>query len=141
MLRQCELIYVIADERDVILLRTKYRKAKVLLYPIKATPEKIREMFISMLHRANSLRDQPEFYNTLTNNCTSNILLHFNEINEQKLPANMKALFPGYADQLVFDLNLIDSTLPFEQLQQQCDITKKANRYAEDIEFSQRIRE
>ena len=141
LLRQTELMYVIADERDVILLRTKHRKDRVYLYPIRASRERIRDMFVSMLHRANQLRTQPEFYNTLTNNCSSNILRHFNHVNERKLPANLKVLFPGYSDQLVYDLGLIDSQLSFDSLQLRSEITEKANQFAEDPDFSQRIRE
>ncbi len=140
LLRQCELMYVVADERDVILLRTKYRNDRVYLYPIRASREKIRDMFVSMLRRANQLRDQPEFYNSLTNNCSSNILKHFNHVNERKLPANLKVLFPGYSDRLIYDLGLIDSQLPFDKLKHQSEITEKANRFANDVEFSQLIR-
>ena len=141
MLRQCELMYVVADERDLILLRTKYRKDRVYLYPIRASREKIRDMFVSMLRRANQLRIQPEFYNSLTNNCSSNILQHFNHVNERKLPVNLKVLLPGYSDRLVYDLGLIDSQHSFDKLQQGSEITEKANRFAEDANFSQRIRE
>jgi len=141
MLRQCELMYVVADERDLILLRTKYRKDRVYLYPIRASREKIRDMFMSMLRRANQLRIQPEFYNSLTNNCSSNILQHFNHVNERKLPVNLKVLLPGYSDRLVYDLGLIDSQHSFDKLQQGSEITEKANRFAEDAKFSQRIRE
>ena len=141
MLRQCELIYVIADERDVILSRTRYWRDRVYLYPIRASRENIRNMFISMLHRANRLRTRPEFYNTLTNNCTSNILRHFNHVNERKLPASLNILFPGYSDRLVYDLGLIDRRLTFDRLQRQSEISEKANRFADDPRFSQRIRE
>jgi len=140
LFRQCELMYVIADERDLILLRTKYRGDRVFLYPIRATPERIRDMFVSMLRRANQLREQPEFYNTLTNNCTSNLLKHFNHVNERKLPANLKVLFPGYSDQLIYDLELIDGSLDFQRLKRQCEITEQANRFADDLQFSRRIR-
>jgi len=112
----------------------------VFLYPIRATPERIRDMFVSMLRRANQLREQPEFYNTLTNNCTSNLLKHFNHVNERKLPANLKVLFPGYSDQLIYDLELIDGSLDFQRLKRQCEITEQANRFADDLQFSRRIR-
>ncbi len=141
LLRQCELMYVIADERDVILLRTKHRSDRVYLYPIQTSREKIRKMFVSMLRRANQLRIQPEFYNTLTNNCSSNILQHFNHVNDRKLPANLKVLFPGYSDQLIYDLGLIGGPLSFESLQQSSEITEKAKRFAKDAAFSQRIRD
>ena len=62
-------------------------------------------------------------------------------MNERKLPANLKVLFPGYSDRLVYDLGLIDSQLPFDRLQRRSEITEKVNRFAEDAEFSQRIRE
>jgi len=140
LFRQCELMYVIADERDLILLRTKYRNDRVFLYPIRAAPERIRDMFVSMLRRANQLGEQPEFYNSLTNNCTSNLLKHFNHVNEHPLPANLKILFPGYSDQLIYDLGLIDSPLDFHSLKRQSEITEKANRFADDLHFSQQIR-
>ena len=141
LLLQCELMYVIADERDVILLRTKHRSDRVYLYLIKTSQENVREMLVSMLRRANRLRVQPEFYNTLTNNCSSNILQHFNQLNDRKLPANLQVLFPGYSDQLVYDLGLIGSQMSFQSMRQLSEITGKANRFAEDAEFSQRIRQ
>ena len=61
LFRQYELMYLIADERDVIRLRTSYRGDDVYLYPIKASPEAIRRLFVAMLARANRLREQPEY--------------------------------------------------------------------------------
>lgn len=141
MLRQCELIYVIADERDVLSLRAIHRMDRVYLYPVQASPKKIRDMFVSMLRRANRLHEQPEFYNTLTSNCTSNILRHFNDVSERPLAANLKVLFPGYSDRLLYDLGLIDNELPFDSLRRRCEITEKIKRFADVAEFSRRIRE
>jgi len=141
LLRQCELMYVIAAERDLILLRTLHRNDRVYLYPIRASPGKCRELFVSMLSRANHLRNTPEFYNSLTSNCTSNLLKHFNHVNHRKLPANLKILFPGYSDRLVYDLGIIDTRLDFDSLKSQSEISDKANRFAEDSRLSTRIRE
>jgi len=141
LLRQCELMYVIAAERDLILLRTRHRKDRVYLYPIRASPRKCRDMFVSMLRRANQLRETPEFYNSLTNNCTSNLLKHFNHVNQQKLPANLKVLFPGYSDRLVYDLGIVDTQLDFDSLKTQSEVSDKANRFIESTELSRRIRE
>ena len=141
MLRQCELIYVIADERDVLPLRAIHRNDNVYLYSIRASREKIREMFVSMLRRANRLHERPEFYNTLTNNCTSNILRHFNDVSDRPLPANLKVLFPGYSDHLLYDLGLIDNEMPFDSLRRRCEITENIIRFAGEADFSRRIRE
>lgn len=141
LLRQCELIYVIADERDVLPLRAVHRKDRVYMYRIRATRKQVRAMFESMLNRANRLNQEPEFYNTLTNNCTTSILRHFNEVADRPLAANLKVLFPGFSDRLVYDLGLIDTDDPFEKTREQCEITEKISRHADDPEFSRRIRE
>jgi hypothetical protein len=85
ILNQYELIYVIASEEDVIKLRTNYRKNDVYVYPINTPKEKIQGLFRSMLIRADKLTKEPEFYNTLWNNCTTSLLTHANALRENKL--------------------------------------------------------
>lgn len=64
-------MYVIADENDVIKLRSNHRKDLVYVYPIKTTTEKAQLLFLDMVQRANDVSANPEFYNTLTNTCTT----------------------------------------------------------------------
>jgi hypothetical protein len=73
MFKQFELIYVVGDERDLIGSRAVHGDYDVYLYPIRTTRERIRTLFLEMLARSNALATKPEFYNTLTNNCTSNV--------------------------------------------------------------------
>ncbi len=75
-----ELIYVIGDERDLIGSRTAFADHDVYVYPVRAPRDKIRELFVEMLERTNGLRTHPEFYNTVTNNCTSNVVAHVNSV-------------------------------------------------------------
>ena len=77
-LRQYEIMYVVADERDAIGVRANYRNNDVYLYRSTATSEQAKALFIDMLERANKLRVAPEFYDTVTNNCTTNIVAHVN---------------------------------------------------------------
>lgn len=141
LLRQYEVMYVLGDERDLIQLRTNYRHDQVYLYPVRATRERIEQMLVSMLRRANRLREQPEFYNTLTNTCTTNIVRHVNELVPGRVPFSYKVLLPGYSDELAYDLGLIDSDLPFAQAKQRFRIDRKALLYAGRDDFSKRIRE
>lgn len=141
LFRQYELIYVIADERDVIKLRSNYRKDDVFLYPVKTTKANIQKLFISMLTRANKLATQPEFYNTLTNTCATNIMAHVNEIAPGRIPLSYKVLMPGYSDELARKIGLIDNTLSIEELRAKYRINDKAVKYADDPLFSERIRE
>lgn len=151
LLRQYELVYVIADERDVIKLRSNYRKDEVYLYPVQTSKEHMRELFVSMLKRANKLATEPEFYNTLTSTCTTNIVSHINDIVPGRVPLSFKVLMPAYSDQLAYDIGLLDNSLPFLELRAKYHINERAMRSAvadasgsgnsEDINFSRRIRE
>ncbi|MFZ2167678.1 MAG: DUF4105 domain-containing protein [Minisyncoccia bacterium] len=141
LLRQYEIIYVIADEQDVIKLRSNYRKDDVFLYPVKTTKANMQKLFVSMLTRANKLATEPEFYNTLTNTCTTNIVSHVNEIVPGRIPFSYKVLMPGYSDELAQKIGLIGGTLPIEELRAKYRINDKALKYADDPNFSEKIRE
>ena len=141
LLRRYELMYVIADERDVIKLRSNYRKDKVFLYPINASKEATRSIFTDMLTRANDLVKKPEFYNTLTNTCTTNIMSHVNNVIPHEIPFNLTILLPGQSDHFAYDLGLIDTDLPFEEARAKFLINERAEKYAESEDFSKMIRE
>jgi len=141
LLKQYELMYVVADERDVIKLRSNHRRDTVYLYPVKTTKERRRQMLVEMLERANQLAERPEFYNTLTNTCTTNIVRHVNTLAPRRVPLSYKVLLPAYADELAHDLGLIDTTLTLEDARRRFRINERAERFADDPEFSRRIRE
>lgn len=140
ILRQYELTYVVADERDVVKLRSNYRHDKVFVYPIKTTPEKMRAIFVNMLERANELKEKPEFYNTLVSNCTTNIAKHVNEITPGKVSWNITYLLPENSDRYVYDVGLIDNALPFEETRAKHLINDLAEKYADSPDFSLKIR-
>ncbi|MCX6708907.1 MAG: DUF4105 domain-containing protein [Candidatus Woesearchaeota archaeon] len=141
LFRQYETTYVIGDEQDLIKLRSNYRKDTVYLYPINAPQNGIQEMFIQMINRANKLKEQPEFYNTITNSCTTAIVHHINSIAPNEIPFNWKILLPGYSDKYAYDLGWIKTDLPFEQTREKYKINEKALKYADSPDFSQKIRE
>ena len=140
LLRQYEIMYVVGDERDLVKLRTNYRKDPVHLYRIHAEPERIRKVFLSMLRRANHLREHPEFYNTATNTCTTNLVRHVNEITPERVPFSPAVLLPANSDRLAYELGLISRSLPLEETRRRARINDLAAKYADDPEFSLRIR-
>ena len=71
--RRFELIYIVADERDVIRLRTNYRMEDIYLYRTTFTPAEARERFLEYLRSLNGLREHPRWYNEITTNCTTSI--------------------------------------------------------------------
>jgi hypothetical protein len=140
LMRQYELMYVVADERDVIPLRTKHRDVDVYLYPTRTTPEQARMLLLDMMARANKLAFEPEFYDTFTNNCTTNIVNHINRIAPGKIAPSVGVLLPGLSDRLAYDLGLLDTTDTFERTKQRALINRRANRYVAATDFSEKIR-
>ncbi len=137
-----ELMYVIGDERDLITLRANHRKDPVYLYPMRASKDKAAALFVDMLTRANTLRDTPEFYNTLTNTCTTNIVEHVNTITPHRIPfLSLRILLPENSDALAYELGLIDTDLTFPEAREKYHINERAFLHVDDPAFSVRIRE
>ena len=141
MLRRFELIYLIGDERDMILRRAVYDGTDVFLYPIKADRAAARQMLTGMLERANQIHEVPEFYNTITNNCTLNLVRHVNEIVPGKVPANWRVILPGYSDEVARSLGLIDSMIPLPAARVKFRINDRARAAVDSADFSQFIRQ
>ena len=141
LFKQFELIYVIGDERDLIGQRAAFGKSPVFLYPIRAPRERIRDVFVEMLQRADGLRSHPEFYNTLTNNCTSNVIAHVNHVAPHRIPSGLKTILPGYSDEVAHDLGLIDTDLDIVHARERFRINERAHKYVQDSLFSFRIRD
>ena len=140
MFKQFELIYVVGDERDLIGSRAVHGDYDVYLYPIRTTRERIRALFVEMLARSNALATKPEFYNTLTNNCTSNVVDHVNHIAPKAVPHGLKTILPGYADEVAHSLGLIDNSISIDEARRRYRVNDVARRFASSPDFSHRIR-
>ena len=142
LLNQYEIMYVWADEKDVVDLRINHRKDQVFMYSMKAGPEKTRELFLSIIDRTNKLYSEPEFYNTLFNTCTTNIVEHVNLISPKTIPSiDTSIVFPENSDLLAYKLGLIDTNLPEDKIREAFNINKKGEMYKDDPDFSVKIRE
>lgn len=140
--RQYELIYIVADECDVIRLRTNYRKdppEQVYLYRTKAPKANVKRLFLEYVRKINELHEKPKFYNTLLDNCTT--VIWFNtRVNPRHLPFSWKILVSGYLPDYLYESGGLDTKIPFEQLQQQARINSAAQAADQAVDFSQRIR-
>jgi hypothetical protein len=140
--RRFELIYVVADERDVIRLRTNYRRdppEQVYLYRLRGTPEDARRLFLAYVAQINSLHDKPQFYNSLTTNCVGSIWT-LSRVNPDHLPYSWKILLSGYVPELLYENDRLDTSVPFDELQKRAHINARAQAADADPNFSERIR-
>jgi len=141
--RQYELYFVVADERDVIRVRTNYRKnppEETHLYRVHGNPADAHRLFVAYLDQINALRNRPEFYNSLTTNCTTNIWM-LARVNPDHPPFSWKILVSGYLPEYLHQMGRLDTSVPFAQLQRRSIINPRAQAADQAADFSQRIRE
>jgi hypothetical protein len=141
--RQYELVYIIADERDLIRLRTNYRTGEeVYLYHTTVTPEAARAIFLGYLESANELHRQPAFYNAITSNCTTNIRIHTKAVaGSAAAPWDWRLLLNGKVDEFAYQHGSFAGDLPFDQLKRQAHINDAARAADGSDRFSDLIRQ
>ncbi len=140
--RQYELYYVVADERDVIRLRTNYRHdppEELYLFRVKSDAEGRKRFFLDYLSEINALKEHAEWYNSLTTNCTSNIWLH-SRVDPGHLPYSWKILISGHVPEYLYENGRLDNSVPFAELQRRGHVNERAHAADQAEDFSQRIR-
>lgn len=115
MLRQYEMMYVVGSEADIVGVRTSYRNERVYRYSTVATPEQSRHLLLLLAEDINHVAAQPKFYNTLTHNCTNELTRRVEAVADVKFPLTWKTLLPGYFDQVLYDMNLIQKSGSFAE--------------------------
>lgn len=140
--KQYELIYIAADERDVLRLRTDYRvpPEDVYLYRTRMPLENARKLFLVYAAEMNDLREHPRFYNTLTTNCTTNVVRNLRAMGG-KASYNWQILLSGYAPQYAYAMGALNTSLPFEALRTASLLNPKARAAAEAPNYSRFIRQ
>ena len=138
--RQFELIYIAADERDVLRLRANYRQGEDLyLYRTTLTPAEARERFLEYVDSMNEMRDHPRWYNATTTNCTTAIRSQHTQT--KRTPWDWRILLNGKIDKLFFDQGIIATDgLPFTELKQRALINAAAQAANDSPDFSKLIR-
>jgi hypothetical protein len=140
LFRQFELTYVVADERDVVRLRTNYRKGEeAYLFRLRGSPEQARRSFLEYVRRMNRLREKPRWYNAVTDNCTTAIRAQ--RAAADRAPWDWRILINGHADTLLHERGAIATNLPLAELKERCHINARARAADPAPDFSRRIRQ
>jgi hypothetical protein len=136
--RQYELIYVAADESDVIKLRTNIRREEVYLYRLRTSQAAARVLLLDFLEAMNAVSRQPLWYNALVANCTTMIrerVIH----SGGRVPFSWRLFANAYLPELLYRRGTIDTRLPFAELKAMSRINDRALSAGEG-DFSAAIR-
>lgn len=140
--RQFEIIYVVGDERDLVGVRTDYRDERVYLYPTKATDEQAQALFLRLAEKINTVYAKPQMYNTLLRNCTNEITREVEHMTTLDFPLTWKTVLPGYFDEVLYEMEVIDTTLPFNETKQKqlidnSQVSADSDSYSQDLRRGQ----
>jgi hypothetical protein len=140
LFRQFELVYIVADERDLIRLRTDYRQGEeVYLFRLNGSRTQVRELFLDYMRRMNSLRERPEWYSALTHNCTTSIRTQ--RAASDRAPWDWRMLVNGHGDELLYERGMIATNLPLAELKERSHLNARARAAGNDPSFSHLIRQ
>jgi hypothetical protein len=139
LFKQFELIYVVGNERDLVKVRTNYRRETVYLYRLNTSPDDARRLLAIYLKRINELADRPEFYHLLSNSCTINIIRYANAAGRAGR-FDIRHLLNGMIDSYLYHSGRVDTTLPFDELRRRSLINEAAQAADDAPDFSDRIR-
>jgi hypothetical protein len=127
--RQQELIFVAADERDVILRRTKCGTSQeALLYNFKAGVEELRTTFLDYVAAINDLVETPRWYHGLCMNCTTS----FYWLPSSRFRIDWRVIANRRLDQALYDAGRLDRSLPFAELRKRASLAAIANSAPEE---------
>jgi hypothetical protein len=140
--KQYELIYIAGDERDLLRVRTDYRNPQedVYLYRTRMPRDRSRKLFMEYIKQINAMKKKPVWYNTLTTNCTTNIVMHIKTFSE-RIHYNWKILLSGYTPLYAYERDAFDARIPFAELRKLSYINPRAHVIGNDPEFSRKVRE
>jgi uncharacterized protein DUF4105 len=136
--RQFELIYIAADERDVVRLRTNIKGEDIYLYRLAMPLNEVRARLMEYIDRLNELHLRPVWYNAVTANCTTSIRTQ--RAAARRLPWDWRMLLNGYADQMLYERHTLAGDLPFAELKKRALINDRARAAGDAADFSDRIR-
>jgi hypothetical protein len=124
-----ELIFLVADERDAILRRTKYAPSQEAhLYRLATTAEELQATFLDYIDAINALYRKPRWYHGLCTNCTTT----FYRLPSQRCRCDWRVLVNARLDRALYAAGRLDRTLPFPKLRRIGYLNNIANSAPEE---------
>jgi Domain of unknown function (DUF4105) len=134
-----EIVYIGADERDLLTLR-KARHEDVRLYRLGTPLPRARALLVQYIDEANDLAAHPRFYNTLTTNCTTTIF-DMGRAVTSSIPFDWRIILTGYLPSYFYERGAVDTRIPLEELNRRADVNSRIDAGLSEIDFSSFVRD
>ena len=137
--RRFELVIIAAEEADIVHLRTDMRKESVALYPVTLDAPRARQLFLNFVTRANELAASPEWYNTLTTNCTT-LPFQLARGIAPDVALDWRVVASGHLADYLYELGVLRPELPLDQIKAKAKLPEFGPRGAGGKDYSRRLR-
>jgi hypothetical protein len=134
------LVIIAAEERDVIGLRTNIRGEDDQLYHLNISPDVARKLIEAYVTDANALAARPEFFNSVTTNCTTAVWRMFNA-NGGDIAFDWRMIVNGYLPEMIYDRGIANTSVPLNELVERSKITARAREAGLTADYSTVIRQ
>ena len=139
--KQFELMYQVNSERDALTLRACQEGTQLYIFPIKASQEFMKSLFLSMAGKAGKLTDEPKFYNSLRANCTTELFDHIKKNYDGSISYGRGVLFPAQSGKVLHEMGWMDTDLDYEEAMKKFRSGMRVRKFADHPDFSKKIRE
>lgn len=137
--RQFEQVIIAADEQDIIYTRSNARQEDVYLYRLAMTQPQLRRLFLGYLDTAETLRNTPQFYNTLSSNCTTIVFDLARQI-APTIPLDYRLLLSGHFAEYAYELGALTPGYSYNELKTRGYINPRTEHISPEANFSKAIR-
>ncbi|ABI93310.1 DUF4105 domain-containing protein (plasmid) [Roseobacter denitrificans] len=133
------LVILAATEPDVVGLRANIRGENVQLFRLSADRDVARALLEAYVADANALAQAPEWYNSVSTNCTTVVMKLLSAIGSG-LPFDWRLIANGYLPEFGYEQGLLNTDYTVDELRRLGSITQRAQQFGLKPGFSKAIR-
>lgn len=133
------LAIVAATERDVVRVRSNVRGEDVQLYRLDVYPQTMRALLLQYVQDANALAAKPQFYNSLTTNCTTTVAGLVKAMGKP-VPLDWRLIVNGYLPDYLYENDMLTKRVPLAEVKSLSHIAARATAADQAPDFSRAIR-
>jgi hypothetical protein len=110
VLQKFEVTHIWANEEDLVTRRVEYLDYPLTRYRVTVSNENVARLFRQFVDETAQLAMTPQWYNTLSTNCTSALIQYVNEVEPGSIPWHYSFVFTGRTDDYLARLGYLDAS-------------------------------
>lgn len=139
LFKEHTIVVLATTERDVVGLRTNFRKEDVHLFRLRTQPERARNLLEEYVRDANELSVEPQWYNSVMTNCTTVVVKMLSAVGDG-IPFDWRLIANGFLPEMAYERKTINTDYSISQLRELGSVTPKAQEVGLVPGFSEAIR-